>query len=95
MVQSKTGAPLDIEITGQLAEVINRVGRRHTKAISPFLNQDENGQALSQFALRSRFDKARKLVKVDFQFQDIRAKAATDTGDLAHSQKLLVHKNRI
>jgi len=24
----------------------------------------------------------------------IRAKAATDTGDLAHSQKLLAHKNR-
>lgn len=31
---------------------------------------------------------------VDFQFRDIRAKAATDTGDLAHSQKLLAHKNR-
>ncbi len=31
---------------------------------------------------------------VHFQFRDIRAKAATDTGDLAHSQKLLAHKNR-
>jgi len=30
----------------------------------------------------------------DFQFRDIRAKAATDTGDLAHSQKLLAHKHR-
>jgi hypothetical protein len=45
-------------------------------------------------ALRSRFDKARTLAKVDFQFRDIRAKAATDTGDVAHSQKLLAHKNR-
>ena len=44
--------------------------------------------------LRSRFDKVRPLVKVDFQFPDIRPKAATDTGDLAHSQKLLAHKNR-
>jgi hypothetical protein len=44
---------------------------------------------LTQCALRSRFDKARTLAKVDFQFRDIRAKAATDTGDLAHSQKLL------
>lgn len=45
-------------------------------------------------ALRSRFDKARTLAKVDFQFRDIRAKAATDTGDLAHLQTLLGHKNR-
>jgi len=37
---------------------------------------------------------ARTLAKVDFQFRDIREKAATDTGDLAHSQKLLAHKNR-
>jgi hypothetical protein len=45
-------------------------------------------------ALRSRFDKARTLATVDFRFQDIRAKAATDTGNLAHSHKLLAHKNR-
>lgn len=49
---------------------------------------------MTYFALRSRFDKARELAKVSFQFRDIRAKAATDTGDLAHSQKLLAHKNR-
>jgi hypothetical protein len=54
----------------------------------------ENGQPLSYYAMRSRFDKARELAKVSFQFRDIRAKAATDTGDLAHSQKLLAHKNR-
>ena len=58
------------------------------------LIQDENGQPLTQFALRSRFDKARTLAKVDFQVRDIRAKAATDTGDLAHSQTLLGNKNR-
>ena len=40
-----------------------------------------------------RFDKARKAAGVSFQFRDIRAKAATDTGDLAHSQKLLGHLN--
>lgn len=31
---------------------------------------------------------------VGFQFRGIRAKAATDTSDLAHSQKLLADKNR-
>ena len=51
-------------------------------------------QPLSQFALRPRFDKARTLAKVNFQFRDILAKAATDIGDLAYSQKLLAHKNR-
>lgn len=44
--------------------------------------------------MRSRFDKARTKAGVSFQFRDIRAKAATDTGDLAHSQRLLEHRNR-
>lgn len=94
IVQNKTEARLGIEITGELATVIERINQRPRKSISTFLIQDENSQPLSQGALRSRFDKARTLAKVDFQFQDIRAKAATDTGDLAHSQKLLAHKNR-
>ena len=38
------------------------------------------------------YNKARELAQVSFQFRDIRAKAATDTGDLAHSQKHLAHK---
>lgn len=94
IVQNKTGARLGIEITGALAEVIERINNRPKDFESSFLIQDENGKPLSQFALRSRFDKARTLAQVDFQFRDIRAKAATDTGDLAHSQKLLAHKNR-
>jgi integrase len=94
VVQNKTGTRLGIEITGELAAVIARIGDRPNTAISDFLIQNESGQALTKDALRSRFDKARKLAGVSFQFRDIRAKAATDTGDLAHSQKLLAHKNR-
>ena len=94
IIQNKTGARLGIEITGELASTIARINERPRKAISVYLIQDENGQPLTQGALRSRFDKARTLAKVDFQFRDIRAKAATDTGDLAHSQTLLGHKNR-
>lgn len=94
IIQNKTGQRLGIEITGELAAVIARINERPRQAISAYLVQDENGQAMTQLALRSRFDKARTLAKVDFQFRDIRAKAATDTGDLAHSQKLLGHKNR-
>ncbi len=94
IVQNKTGARLGIEITGELAAVIERINGRSRTAISAYLIQDEKGQPLSQYALRSRFDKARTLAKVSFQFRDIRAKAATDTGDLAHAQKLLAHRNR-
>ena len=94
IVQNKTGARLGVEITGELAIVINRIIHRPRLSIGTYLVQDENGQPLSQFALRSRFDKARLAAKVDFQFRDIRGKAATDTGDLAHSQRLLGHKNR-
>lgn len=94
VVQNKTGARLGIEVTGELAVVNARISERPRRAISPYLIQDENGQPISQLALRSRFDKARVLAKVCFQFRDLRAKAATDTGDLAHSQKLLAHKNR-
>ena len=94
IVQNKTGQRLGVEVTGELAAVIARINERPRQAISAWLIQDENGQPLTQFALRSRFDKARTLAKVDFQFRDILAKAATDTGDLAHSQTLLGHKNR-
>lgn len=94
IVQNKTGARLGIEITGELASTIARINERPRRAISAYLIQDENGQPLSQCALRSRVDKARTLAKVNFQFRDIRAKAATDTGDLTHSQTLLGHKNR-
>lgn len=62
--------------------------------MGPFLVQDDDGQPLRADGLRSRFSKARKAAGVSFQFRDIRAKAATDTGDLAHSQRLLGHKQR-
>lgn len=94
IVQNKTGARLGIEVTGELAAVIARITERYSGAIGAYIIQNENGQPLTRDALRSRFDKARDLAGVSFQFRDIRAKAATDTGDLAHSQKLLAHKNR-
>ena len=83
-----------MEVNGELAFVIARIAACPRRAISAWLIQDENGQPLTQFALRSRFDKARTAAGVDFQFRDILAKAATDIGDLAHSQILLGHKNR-
>lgn len=94
VAQNKTGARRAIEITGELAQVIKRIDTRPRQRLSDFLIQDDGGRPLSMLAMRSRFDKARKAAGVSFQFRDIRAKTATDTGDLGHSQRLLGHKNR-
>lgn len=92
--QNKTGKKLRISIEGELAEVVARIMAKPRNLKNPALLQDPNGQKLTYFALRSRFDKAREKAGVSFQFRDLRAKAATDTEDLAHAQKLLGHKNR-
>lgn len=92
--QNKTGAKRAIEIVGELASVIERINGRKRERQSAFLIQDYNGRPLSMLAMRGRFDKACKAAGVDFQFRDIRAKTASDTGDLGHSQRLLGHRNR-
>lgn len=94
VAQNKTGKKLRIAIEGDLADVISRILGKPRKAGNPALLQDPDGKRLTYFALRSRFDKAREISGVDFQFRDLRAKAATDTEDLAHAQRLLGHKNR-
>lgn len=92
--QNKTGAKRAIDIVGELAQVIERIRNRPRVRQSAFLIQDDDGKPLSMLALRSRFDKARRAAGVSFQFRDIRAKTASDTGDLSHSQRLLGHRNR-
>ena len=92
--QNKTGKKLRIELSGELGQVIERILAKPRKIVNAALIQDDDGYALTASALKSRFDKARETAGVTFQFRDLRAKAATDTGDLAHSQKLLGHASR-
>lgn len=92
--QNKTGKKLRIEIEGELANVIGRIMAKPRDKVNCALLQDPGGQRLTYAALRSRFDKAREKAGVNFQIRDLRAKAATDTNDLAHAQRLLGHKNR-
>lgn len=94
VAQNKTGAKRAIALVGELATLVERITARPRERLSDFLIQDDNGRPLSMLAMRSRFDKARRAAGVSFQFRDIRAKTASDTGDLAHSQRLLGHKNR-
>ncbi len=93
VTQNKTGAKRAIEIVGDLAELLAPIKARKRDRQSALLIQDDNGRPLSMLAMRGRFDKARKAAGVAFQFRDIRAKTASDTGDLGHSQLLLGHKN--
>lgn len=93
--QNKTGKKLRITITGELKELIERIlSRQHRTAGGDALLQDGNGQRLTYGTLRTRFDRARKDAQVDFQFRDIRAKAATDAVDFDHANKLMGHKTR-
>jgi integrase len=92
--QNKTGAKRAIELMGELAEVVERIKTRPRVRQSAYLIQDDDGKPLSMLALRGRFAKACKAAGVSFQFRDIRAKTASDSGDLGHAQLLLGHKNR-
>lgn len=100
--QGKTDARVRIEITGRLAEVIDRIKAR--KAATPGIRSlalvvNERGQALSASALDNRFEVARRAAGVDlntFQFRDLRAKAATETEEqigMQAAQNLLGHKS--
>jgi len=52
ILQNKTGARLGVEITRELALVINRIDERSRQSVGAYLVQDEKGQPLSQFAPR-------------------------------------------
>lgn len=89
----------------ELGRVIDRIRTRKGKVLSMSLISTHTGRPLNRWTLRSRFEDARatavksieeagdmafaKHVR-EFQFRDIRPKAASET-DLAHASKLLGH----
>lgn len=91
--QGKTGKKLRIEIKGELSTLVNRIESRKQgyKVHSLALICTETGRALTEGALRSRFEKAREIAAKNnpelsaeiraFQFRDLRAKAGTDKAD--------------
>lgn len=98
--QSKTEAKQEMGITGELAALLDRIAaRKKGKTLrSTRYIVDADGMAIGRAALRYRFDKARKaagIVKADFQFRDLRAKAGTDkadsAGDIRQAQIQLGH----
>jgi len=97
--QNKTAAQLRIEVTGELAALIDRIRIRKLafKVRSTALIVDEGGKPLGKDGLRFRFDRAREaagIEKIEFQFRDLRAKAGTDkeaSGGIRQAQALLGH----
>ena len=98
--QGKTKMPVRIEIIGKLKEVIDRITARKAalKVKSFSLVVNERGQALTASALDGRFGKAREAAKIgtmEFQFRDLRAKAATEIDEergTEAAQRLLGHE---
>lgn len=83
--------------------------RKQRGVRSPYLITTQNGRAVTASMLRLRFDDARKsaighaLVGEDkvlaeqirqFQFRDIRPKAASEISDLGHASRLLGHTDK-
>jgi integrase len=96
--QTKTGAPIRLRVDGALEAVLTRIAARKqaypVRALA--LLVDERGRPLTRSKLRSRFEKAREQVPeaANFQFRDLRAKAATDLREaesLEAAQALLGH----
>ncbi len=101
--KSKTSNRVAMEITGELAALLERVAKRkrekcpngREKVYSTRLIVDDDGLALGRAALRYRFDKAREAAgtaKGEFQFRDIRAKAGTDKADSAKDIREAQHQ---
>lgn len=100
VTQKKTSAKLRIEISDELAFILNRIKAR--KRAHPIRNMrlivNEKGMPVTLQTLQDRFDKARAkagVSKEKFQFRDLRAKAGTDkadsAGDIRQAQKQLGH----
>lgn len=89
--QGKAAARVGIEITGELAQVIDRILTRPRTATGLYLVQTDAGQPLTQTMMRDRFDEARQDSGQTWQFRDLRPKAATDIGDVRSAQELLGH----
>ena len=97
--QGKTGAKLRIAIEGELAALLSEI-RDFKQALQVHalaLLVNEHGQPLNMPTLRVRFDAARDaagIPKAQFQFRDLRAKAATEANDLVDiktAQAMLGH----
>jgi integrase len=99
--QGKTKKKLRMEVTGELRSVIDRIRARKAayKVVTTALVVNERGERMTLGALQDRFKTARTAAGLntdEFQFRDLRAKAATDktdSTDIRQAQKQLGHES--
>lgn len=99
--QAKTDRPMRIAVEGDLARLIERMAERKRQfAVRPLaLLVDESGKPMTKAKLRTRFEAARAkagLTGQEFQFRDLRRKAASDLRDqsgIEQAQALLGHSS--
>lgn len=96
--QGKTGKRLRIEITGELAALVERIKARTAttegKVRSIYLVQDDAGQPFTYWRFVKLFQETRDAAGEKWQFRDIRAKTGTERTDAAgprEAQRLLGH----
>jgi len=96
--QSKTGARIRIDVSGDLAALIERIRARKKayRVYSTRLVVNEQGRTLGANAISRRWATACKAAGfTGLQFRDLRAKAGTDkadtSGDIRQAQKQLGH----
>lgn len=98
--QDKTRTKLRVEVTAELAALLERirVRKRGYKIHSTRLVVNERGRAIGVNAMSRRWAKACAAAKVQgIQFRDLRAKAGTDkadsAGDIRQAQQQLGHSS--
>lgn len=100
--QNKTGSKLRIAVVGELATLLERVSAKKVTGLTIITMPD--GTPMTPYMLRGAMDRARKAAAeanpnaaariLEFQFRDLRAKAATDkdeTQGMAAAQEQLGH----
>ncbi|KPM66112.1 tyrosine-type recombinase/integrase [Pseudomonas monteilii] len=93
-------------VNNSLGTLLDRIIRRNSEHLSPFFILNSNGKRLSWEMLRNRWQDARESARVkaignkqpelanriaQFQFRDIRPKAASEISDLTDASLLLGH----
>jgi integrase len=94
--QNKTKTKVRIEVTGELAAVIERIKAQMAARpmSSIYLVQHEDGQPITYWQFAKLFQAAREAAGELWQFRDLRAKAATEKDEESgprEAQKLLGH----
>lgn len=89
--QSKTGTDVGIRIEGELKAVLERIQGRLRMIQTMHLVADDKGQRIRQARVYYAFIKSKG--DADWQMRDLRAKAASDSPDLATAKGLLGHSS--